>query len=33
MKKAREFQTVIYFCFIDFGKAFDCVNDNKLENS
>ena len=30
--KAREFQKNIYFCFIDYAKAFDCVN-NKLENS
>ena len=27
--KAREFQKNIYFCFIDYGKAFDCVYDNK----
>ena len=26
MKKAREFQKNIYFCFIDYAKAFDCVN-------
>ena len=31
--KAREFQTNIYFCFIDYAKAFDCVDHNKLENS
>ena len=31
--KAREFQTNIYFCFIDYAKAFDCVDRNKLENS
>ena len=31
--KAREFQKNIYFCFIDHGKAFDCVDHNKLENS
>ena len=30
MKKAREFQKVIYFCFIDYVKAFDCVDHNKL---
>ena len=28
--KAREFQKSIYFCFIDYGKAFDCVDHNKL---
>ena len=28
--KAREFQKNIYFCFIDFAKAFDCVDHNKL---
>ena len=33
IKKAREFQKNIYFCFIDFAKAFDCVDHNKLENS
>ena len=33
IKKAREFQKNIYFCFIDFSKAFDCVDHNKLENS
>ena len=32
-KKAKEFQKNIYFCFIDYGKAFDCVDHNKLENS
>ena len=32
IKKAREFQKNIY-CFIDYAKAFDCVNHNKLENS
>ena len=30
IKKAREFQKNIYFCFIDFIKAFDCVDHNKL---
>ena len=29
-KKAREFQKNIYFCFIDYSKAFDCVDHNKL---
>ena len=33
MKKAREFQKNIYFCFIAYAKAFDCVDHNKLENS
>ena len=32
IKKAREFQKNIYFCFIDYTKAFDCVDHNKLEN-
>ena len=31
--KKQEFQKNIYFCFIDYAKAFDCVDDNKLENS
>ena len=31
--KAREFQKNIYFCFIDYTKAFDYVDHNKLENS
>ena len=31
--KAREFQKNIYFCFIEYAKAFDCVDHNKLENS
>ena len=30
MEKAREFQKNIYFCFIDYAKAFDCVDENKL---
>ena len=30
IKKAREFQKSIYFCFIDYAKAFDCVDRNKL---
>ena len=30
IEKAREFQKNIYFCFIDYVKAFDCVDDNKL---
>ena len=29
-EKAREFQKNIYFCFIDFAKAFDCVDHNKV---
>ena len=33
MEKARKFQKNNYFCFIDYVKAFDCVNHNKLENS
>ena len=33
IEKAREFQKSIYFCFIDYAKAFDCVDHNKLENS
>ena len=32
MGKAREFQKNIYFCFIDYAKAFDCVDHNKLWN-
>ena len=31
--KAREFQKNIDFCFIDYAKAFDCVEHNKLKNS
>ena len=30
MEKAREFQKNIYFCFINYAKAFDCMDDNKL---
>ena len=33
MEKAREFQKNIYFCFINYAKAFDCVDHNKLEIS
>ena len=33
IEKAREFQKNIYFCFIDYATALDCVNHNKLENS
>ena len=33
IKKAREFQKTIYFFFIDYAKAFDCMDHNKLENS
>ena len=32
IKKVREFQINIYFCFIDYAKAFDSVDHNKLEN-
>ena len=32
IKEAREFQKNIYFCFIDYTKAFDCVDHNKLWN-
>ena len=32
IKKAREFQKTVYFCFIDYAKAFDCVDHNKLWN-
>ena len=32
MEKARGFQKNICFCFIDYAKAFDCVNHNKLQN-
>ena len=30
MEKAKDFQKNIYFCFIDYAKAFDCVDDKKL---
>ena len=33
IKKARKFQKNIYICFIDYAKAFECVDHNKLENS
>ena len=33
MEKAKEFQKNIYFCLIDYARAFDCVDHNKLENS
>ena len=33
IEKTREFQKSIYFCFIDYAKAFDHVDHNKLENS
>ena len=33
IEKAREFQENTYFCFIDYAKAFDYVDHNKLENS
>ena len=33
IKKASELQKNIYFCFIDYAKAFDCVDHSKLENS
>ena len=32
IEKGREFQKNIYFCFIDYVKAFDCVDHNQLEN-
>ena len=32
IKKARDWSN-IYFCFVDYAKAFDCVDHNKLENS
>ena len=33
IEKGREFQENIYFCFIDYTEAFDCVDQKKLENS
>ena len=33
MEKAREFQKNIYFCFLDYAKAFDCVSQSIVENS
>ena len=30
IEKAREFQKIIYFCFIDYDKAFECMDHNKL---
>ena len=30
IEKMREFQKIIYFCFIDYAKDFDCVDHNKL---
>ena len=33
IEKARKFQRNIYFSFIDYAKAFDCVDHDKLENS
>ena len=33
IETARKFQKNIYFCFIDYVKAFDCVDYSKLENS
>ena len=32
IERAREFQKNMYFCFIDYAKAYDCVAHNKLEN-
>ena len=32
VEKEREFQKIIYFCFIDYAKAFDCMDHNKLWN-
>ena len=33
IEKAREFQKNIYFCFIDYAKAFDCESQQTVENS
>ena len=33
IKRSREFKKNIYFCFIDYAKTFDCLDQNKLENS
>ena len=33
IEKVRDFQKNIYFCFIDYTKAFDCVDHNKLKKS
>ena len=33
IEKSRQFQKNIYFCFIDYTKVFDCVDQNKLEKS
>ena len=33
MDRSREFQKYIYFCFIQYAKAFECVDQNKLKNS
>ena len=33
IEKGREFQKNVYFCFIDYAKAFDCVDHKKLEKS
>ena len=33
IEKTREFQKILYFCFIDYIKVFDCADHNKLENS
>ena len=33
IEKAREFQKITYFCFIDYTKSFDCVDYNKLKIS